>query len=131
MLLTGCESITVGPAPRDTPSQDTPSEDTSLDARACASLTRTECMHALHCTLVASGARSYVCRDARGNCEIGLRQIDEDRDRCADREGCAWDEGRCYCPCRGDGQTAVPDGAEARECQCECGGGPPPGCRAR
>ncbi len=137
LMLTACDPIEVGPqaSPSDEGASGEGADDErAIDERACADLTRAECMRAVHCTLEAAGSapsRAYVCRDARGNCEIGLRQIDEDRDRCADRDGCAWTDGPCYCACRGAGHAAVPDGEEARPCQCECGGGPPPGCRAR
>lgn len=137
LVLAGCDTIEVGPRPSaddEAAAGDTTVDERAIDERACAELTRGECMRAVHCTLQASSSgpsRAYVCRDARGNCEIGLRQIDADRDRCADREGCAWSEGSCYCACRGAGHAAVPDGDEAAPCDCECGGGPPPGCRAR
>lgn len=136
LLLVACDPIQVGtprgeaPADPSTPAAPTPDPG---DA-PCESLTRGECLSSVVCTLDAPasrGASRYVCREARGNCEVGLRQLHEDRDRCDDRDGCAWQEGGCYCACRGSGRTAVPDGPEAEDCDCECGGGPPPGCRAR
>lgn len=135
LVLASCDAITVGSSPsEEAPREEAAHDESELDERACIELTRGECMRALHCTLEAAASapgRAYVCREARGNCEIGLSQLEEDRDRCADRSGCAWSDGPCYCACRGAGSTAVPDSDEADACVCECGGGPPPGCRAR
>ncbi|MCA9608816.1 MAG: hypothetical protein KC619_24600 [Myxococcales bacterium] len=134
LLLAGCETVEVGPrapAPGAPPAVE-PVEEPG-DA-PCESLSRTQCMHSVVCTLAAPSGRSsrrYVCRPAAGNCEVGLRQLPEDRDRCAARTGCGWRPASCYCACRGAGQTAVPDGSELPDCDCECGGGPPPGCAPR
>jgi hypothetical protein len=132
-LALGCDPIEVG-------SPSTPTPDPAPMAQAdpgdapCTSLSREACLRSVVCTLDApsdQGSNRYTCREARGNCEIGLTQTRADRDRCDDRDGCAWADGRCYCACRGSGRTEVEDGPEAEPCDCECGGGPPAGCRAR
>lgn len=134
VLVGGCDTVEVGPrppAPSEPPAVE-PVEDPG-DA-PCETLTRTQCMRSVVCTLAAPSGRSssrYVCRAAAGNCEVGLRQLPEDQDRCAARTGCEWRPASCYCACRGSGQTAVPDGPELPPCDCECGGGPPPGCAPR
>lgn len=133
-LALACESMTVGGAPpRDPPVPSAEVHDDPGDT-PCAELSREACRRSLVCTLAAPAGRAadrYICRPASGNCEVGLRQIDEDVDRCAQRTACGWREGACYCACRGAGRTAVPDGDELAACDCECSGGAPPGCAAR
>lgn len=131
VLVLGCDSIHVG-EPVEPPAAPAPEPEDPGDA-PCETLTRTQCRRSVVCTLVSGGGRPdrYTCRDAEGNCEVGLRQYASDRDRCEDREGCGWEPGSCYCGCRGYGQAAVPDGPELEECECGCAGGPPPGCAAR
>ena len=136
LALLGCDPVRVGPEPTDPGPVERADPAPAIDPgdAPCETLTRHACLRSVLCTLDAPSARSsnrYVCREASGNCEVGLRQIEADRDRCDDRDGCAWQPGGCYCPCRGSGRTAVPDGPEAEPCDCECGGGPPPGCRPR
>jgi hypothetical protein len=113
--------------------------------RPCESMTRTECMRSTECTLEQEVERSdrYRCRPSLAPCEVGLAQAAfwgsgaegvsrsrEQQAECSARPGCAFVDGGCYCPCRGMGQTAVPDGDEAVDCKCECASGPPPTCRA-
>ena len=133
LVLLGCDPVHVGPSTEVAPDEPpvAPASDEPGDT-PCAELTRDGCRRSLVCTLAVDGARSnrYVCRPAEGNCEVGLTQSPDARDRCDDREGCAWREDSCYCDCRGAGQTAVPDGAELDDCDCECGGGPPMRCEA-
>ena len=99
----------------------------------CAEMTRTHCLQQAHCTLELTyttddqGERRanngvYRCRDAEGPCELrnGLT--------CQEVEGCTMVTGECYCGCRGGGRTSVPDGDEAAECDCACGGEEPPRC---
>lgn len=114
-------------------------------AGACASMTRTACMQSTECTLEQVGERSrqYRCRPATEPCERGFSQAGfwgsgtegvqaskQQQAACNARPGCGFVDGGCYCHCRGMGQTTVPDGDEAEPCRCECGGGPPPTCRA-
>ncbi|MEC7526092.1 MAG: hypothetical protein VYE22_39790 [Myxococcota bacterium] len=132
LLLAGCDPIEVGAGPAPTPPPPPPVVDPG-DA-PCETLSREACRRSLVCTLDApraAAADRYVCRPASGNCEVGLRQLEDDADRCADRTGCLWRDGPCYCACRGAGRTAVADGDELPDCDCECGGGPPPGCAPR
>ena len=131
VLALGCSPIEVGTGSEPASEPPVVIEDDPGDA-PCESLTRAECLRSVICTLDApSGRRSnrYTCREARGNCEVGLTQTRADRDRCDDRAGCSWTDGQCYCACRGSGRAAVEDGPEADPCDCECGGGPPPGCQ--
>ncbi|MBX7078867.1 MAG: hypothetical protein K1X88_06730 [Nannocystaceae bacterium] len=112
----------------------------------CGALSRTACMASPHCTLQHAGTadrRTYRCRPATAPCEIGFAQsgffgsgddipaAKRQQADCNARPGCVYEPGGCYCPCRGDGQTTVPDGPDAPPCRCECGGGTPPVCRAR
>jgi hypothetical protein len=122
-------------------------------AEDCAKLTRTACMKSLACTLEKAPSKDvpkrdgkYVCRPAKGACEEALSQFDlpgggtkvltspekgAAAERvCTDRPGCRFAGGDCYCSCRGFGRTTVEDGEEALECDCFCGGGEPPACRA-
>jgi hypothetical protein len=116
------------------------------DGDGCAELDRTACMASPRCTLQHAGTtdrRAYLCRPARAPCEIGFAQAgffgsgddipaaDRQQAQCNARPGCVFEPGGCYCPCRGNGHTTVPDSAGAPACQCDCGGGPPPVCRAR
>ncbi len=135
MALVACDTVRVGPAPPpdEGPTAPAPAVEDPGDA-PCETLSRAACMRSVVCTLAAPAGRAssrYVCRPAAGNCEIGLRQIAEDQDRCAARTGCRWREAACYCGCRGAGETAVPDGPELPACDCGCAGGPPPGCAPR
>jgi hypothetical protein len=107
-------------------------------AAGCERLSRTFCLDSPDCTLVwvatrPRGQHEYACRAAEGPCEEGLVQarLYDAPGRCTSRPGCAYQEQQCYCDCRGYGQTAVPDGVEAEECDCECAGGRPPGCVAQ
>lgn len=134
----GCDTMHVGPSAEPRAGEGEPSstlpEPVDPGDRPCEELTREECLQSLLCTLDAPAggtAHRYVCRPSRGNCEVGLRQIPADRERCEARDGCEYAEPACYCGCRGSGQTAVPDGTEAPECDCECGGGPPARCHSR
>lgn len=116
-------------------------------AADCAALSREHCMRRPGCTLEsaappgAHGSPDYRCRPAEPPCETAVTQFElygagtqsleavrEARRRCEATPGCAFREDRCYCPCRGSGRTAVPDGDEAPPCDCECGGGPPAVC---
>ncbi|MBX3271946.1 MAG: hypothetical protein KF729_16880 [Sandaracinaceae bacterium] len=136
LLLVACDTVRVGPAepsPGAPPAPAPAASDDPGDA-PCETLTRAACLRSLVCTLEApSGRRSdrYVCRPAAGNCEIGLRQLDADRDRCDARVGCMWRSASCYCPCRGSGRTTIEDPPSADVCGCACSGGPPPGCVPR
>lgn len=134
LCLCACDDVRVGPAPRERadPAPAPPPPDPG-DA-PCETLDRATCMRSLVCTLHAPSGRAsnrYACVAASGNCEVGLRQIAEDRDRCDDRTGCRWRPAACYCACRGAGRAAVPDGPDAPDCDCDCAGGPPPGCVPR
>lgn len=131
-LLFGCDTMHVGEPPPSADPTPAPEPEDPGDA-PCETLSRTDCRHSVVCTLVTDASRPdrYICREAGGNCEVGLRQHVSDRDRCDDREGCVWQTGSCYCDCRGAGQTAVPDGPGVEDCDCECAGGPPPGCAPR
>jgi hypothetical protein len=106
----------------------------------CATLTRRACLEAPSCTLVHEPKPPrrdlYRCRPAEPPCETIIAQSafsGEDREgarrQCQSQSGCVLDPGGCYCPCRGSGQTSVPDGPEASDCNCACGGGPPPRCK--
>ncbi|MEM6996850.1 MAG: hypothetical protein AAF721_40480 [Myxococcota bacterium] len=113
-------------------------------AAPCDSMSRTTCMRSTHCTLVRSeGAelRQYQCRAATSPCEVGFAQAsvfgagaaaiaagERQQAECRERVTCHFEPGSCYCACRGNGKTTVPDGAEADGCLCECSGGPPPTC---
>jgi len=133
LCLGACDTVTVGDPPPDEVDPAPPPPPDPADA-PCETLDRASCLRSLVCTLHAPAARDssrYACVDASGNCEIGLRQIERDRDRCDDRTGCRWRPAACYCECRGAGRTAVPDGAHAPDCDCECAGGPPAGCVVR
>lgn len=122
-----------------------PAASNASSAGACASLTRTACMQSAECTLeqVGEHSRQYRCRPATEPCERGFVQAGfwgsgtegveaskAQQAACNARPGCGFVDGGCYCHCRGMGETAVPDGDEAEACMCECGGGPPPTCRA-
>ena len=102
-------------------------------------------MESTECTLEQEAERSsrYRCRPATEPCERGFAQAafwgsgtegvaasKAQQAACNARPGCGFVDGGCYCRCRGMGETAVPDGDEAEPCNCECGGGPPPTCRA-
>ena len=133
LFAAGCDTIAVTPGPEPSDPRVEPAPIDPGDA-PCETLSRGACMQSLVCTLVSPSARPstrYQCRPADGNCEVGLTQTEADVDRCNERTGCMWNVGACYCGCRGLGRTAVEDGAEARPCRCECGGGPPPGCVRR
>lgn len=133
LFALGCSPIEVGTPPEPTREPAPETHEDPGDA-PCESLTRDQCLRSVVCTLDAPSERRsnrYVCREARGNCEVGLTQTPVDRDRCDDRDGCAWADGHCYCACRGSGRTLVEDGPEADPCDCECAGGPPPGCQPR
>ncbi len=128
LVVVACDVQQVG-AP---PTAPAPAVEDSPGDAPCETLTRAACLRSVVCTLDAPGgghSNQYRCRPAAGNCEIGLTQTDDARQRCADRVGCEWSSGSCYCACRGSGRTAVEDGEEAEACDCECGGGPPSGCR--
>ena len=134
VFVAACETVTVGtPPPEERAAEPAPVVEEPGDAE-CATLTRARCMRSLVCTLAAPPGRNsdrYVCRRAAGNCEFGLRQVPEDEDRCSQRTGCTWRDAPCFCACRGVGRSAVEDGADMPVCQCECSGGPPPGCMSR
>ncbi|MCB9597297.1 MAG: hypothetical protein H6719_31520 [Sandaracinaceae bacterium] len=135
-LLAACETVEVGPGPAPRPSEapEPPAEVLDPGDAPCETLSREACLHSVVCTLAAPAGRAssrYVCRPAAGNCEVGLRQLREDQDRCDARTGCSWRDASCYCACRGSGRTAVEDGPEAEPCDCDCAGGPPPGCTPR
>ncbi len=136
LLACGCDTIHVGePAPtHGEPGSPAPAPVEAPGDAPCEALSRARCLASLVCTLEAPAGQDhdrYRCREARGNCEVGLTQTAADRSRCEDRDGCTWGEAACYCACRGAGRTAVPDGPEAEDCDCECAGGPPAGCRPR
>ncbi len=113
-------------------------------AAACGGMTRTLCMRAAHCTLELVSKRpddyDYLCRPANSACEQNIAQAnlegtdlglsDGTVDRCNSRPGCQYQRSECYCPCKGYGQTSLPDGAAAEMCECECAGGRPPSCVA-
>lgn len=111
-------------------------------ADECAALPRQTCLESPACTLVhePQGARRalYRCRAAEPPCETIVPQSafsgegrDAARRQCEGRAECVFQDADCYCPCRGSGQTSVPDGPEARSCNCVCGGGAPARCRVR
>lgn len=134
LLLLACDTMHVGDPPQTEEPTAAPAPVEDPGDAPCETLTRAACLASVVCTLDAPASASpnrYTCREASGNCEVGLTQRARDRDRCEDRDGCTWRPGACYCACRGAGQTAVPDGPEAEDCDCECGGGPPPGCSPR
>lgn len=158
MVVTSSACSTPDPAPKQGAVAPTPSASSAGPASTsssatppapaagtCASLTRTACMRSTECTLEQVGERSkqYRCRPATEPCEQGFAQAGfwgsgtegvqaskQQQAACNARPGCGFVDGGCYCHCRGMGQTAVPDGDEAEPCMCECGGGPPPTCRA-
>ncbi len=110
------------------------------DGDRCAALPRTRCMASPDCTLDQPSAirpSPYRCRRATAPCELGMVQdrisdpTSASHRACMAKPGCAVDPGDCYCPCRGVGKAAVPDGDEAPLCSCECGNGPPPTCAAK
>ena len=95
----------------------------------CASYTRAECLASVACTLRPDGQfLIYRCDPAVGACEIGMRQ--GDAAACRARSGCVFLEAMCYCPCRGFGRTAVPDGDDVEDCECACAAGEPARCVA-
>ena len=106
----------------------------------CGVLSRKACMDSRACTLVHApdpGNRAtYLCRAELAPCESGVAQTDLAGDEagarklCEQRAGCTLAPSGCYCHCRGGGRTRVPDGADAEQCNCACGGGPPPNCVA-
>lgn len=94
---------------------------------ACDTLDRAECLRAHHCTLHFQKNTRYDCRPAKGPCEEDL--IQGNRRACEARDGCEWQQARCYCPFPGYGQTKVPDKGPPGGA-CVCGGGPPARCVA-
>ncbi len=118
----------------------------------CATLSRTQCMAAHHCTLERAapaapptGETIYTCRAAASSCEKAVAQWDlpgggaplssrAEADQaiaaCTSQAGCRYEPAECYCRCKGYGRTTVPDGAEAPACRCYCAGGRPPSCEA-
>lgn len=134
LFSVGCDTIVVTPRPAPSDPRVEPAAVIDPGDAPCETLRRGACMQSVVCTLVSPTDRpstTYLCRPAEGNCEVGLTQTEADVDRCNQRTGCRWNEGTCYCGCRGVGRSAVEDGEEARSCRCECGGGPPPGCVRR
>ncbi len=109
--------------------------ETVADAE-CVRLTRYQCYLSRECTLVRdpSDETQYVCRPPRNHCEADYSQLSAYETSpasgpCEVRDGCRWmSQDGCYCSCRGHGQTAVPDGDEAPDCDCECAHGDPGGC---
>jgi hypothetical protein len=134
----GPQSASAPAAPADAPRNAPPAPGASASA-SCAALTRGACMESPSCTLVLEPEPPrrdlYLCRAAEPPCETIVAQSafsgegrEGARRQCESVSGCAVDEGGCYCPCRGSGQTSVPDGPEAPGCNCACGGGAPPRC---
>jgi hypothetical protein len=48
---------------------------------------------------------------------------------CKGKDGCRFDAGADYCPCKGYGSTSTGD-PDAQPCTCARGGGEPPRCLA-
>lgn len=116
----------------------------------CATLSRTQCMVAQHCTLTGPPSTApraspaiYTCRPAANHCENAVAQWDlpgggaklsspaaaeQAIAACTSQTGCRYEPASCYCACKDYGQTTVPDGDEARKCRCYCAGGAPPSC---
>lgn len=87
------------------------------DGRACDALSVEQCLASAECTLAQAPTRSYLCRPAQGDCEIGFRQSDaRAAEHCESKPGCQYLPAVCFC---GPGL------------QCVCGGGPPSRCVER
>jgi hypothetical protein len=88
---------------------------TTRNTGSCGSLSQKDCLNSSKCLLNQDKKKTYVCRAAKGACEIGFVQLGrEPKKSCEGKDFCKFTAASCFCP----------EGV-----QCVCGGGKPASCK--
>ena len=84
---------------------------------SCADFSQKDCLNSSKCLLDQDKNKKYVCRTAKGACEIGFVQLGrEPKKLCEGKKFCQFTAASCFCP---------------QGVQCVCGGGKPAACKTQ
>jgi hypothetical protein len=84
---------------------------------SCADFSQKDCLNSSKCLLDQDKTQKYVCRSAKGACEIGFVQLGRElKKSCEGKKFCKFTAASCFCP----------EGV-----QCVCGGGKPAVCKTK